>query len=42
MGRFVLIAIMLAVGVTAIGLSGVNRAKAEPPSPCHYYGFCDE
>jgi hypothetical protein len=39
MGRFVLIAIMLAVGVAAIGLA--NRAQAEPPDPCHY-GFCDE
>jgi hypothetical protein len=41
MGRFVLIAIMLAVGITAISLTGANRAKAEPPDPCHY-GFCDE
>jgi hypothetical protein len=41
MGRFVLIAIMLAVGLTAITLSAANRAQAEPPDPCHY-GFCDE
>jgi hypothetical protein len=38
MGRFIL-AITLAVSVTAISL---NRVQAEPPSPCHYYGFCDE
>ena len=37
MGRFIL-AIILAVSVTAISL---NRVQAEPPDPCHY-GFCDE
>jgi hypothetical protein len=41
MARFVLIAIMLAVSITAISFSGTNRAKAEPPDPCHY-GFCEE
>lgn len=38
-GRIVLIAIMLAVGVTAFGLGGANQARAEPPDPCEH-GRC--
>jgi hypothetical protein len=40
-GRLVLIAIMLAVSVTAtVSLGGPDRAQAAPPDPC--YGFCEE
>jgi hypothetical protein len=40
-GRFVLIAVMLAVAVTALSLGGAGRVQAKPPDPCHF-GFCDE
>jgi len=38
-GRIVLIAILLAVGVTAFGLGGAQQVRAEPPDPCRY-GRC--
>jgi hypothetical protein len=41
-GRFVLIAIMLALAATALTLGNAGKAQAEPPDPCHYFGFCDE
>jgi hypothetical protein len=41
-GRFVLIAIMLAVAATALSLGNAGRVQAEPADPCHYFGFCDE
>jgi hypothetical protein len=41
-GRFVLIAIMLAVAATALSLGNAGRVQAEPPDPCHYFGFCGE
>jgi hypothetical protein len=40
-GRFVLIAIILAVAATALSLGNAGRVQAEPPNPCHF-GFCDE
>jgi hypothetical protein len=33
-GRIVLIAVLLAVGVTAFGLGGAKQVRAEPPDPC--------
>jgi hypothetical protein len=34
--RIVLIAIMVALGVTALGLGGAQQARAEPPDPCRH------
>jgi hypothetical protein len=39
-GGIPLIAIMLAVGVTAFGLGGAQQVRAEPPDPCEY-GRCE-
>jgi hypothetical protein len=33
-GRIALIAIVVAVGVTALGVGGAEPARAEPPDPC--------
>lgn len=38
--RIALIAIMVAIGVTAFGLGGVKQARAEPPDPCQH-GRCE-
>ena len=38
--RIVLIAIMVAIGVTAFGLGGAKQARAEPPDPCEH-GRCE-
>jgi hypothetical protein len=34
--RMALIAIMVAIGVTAFGLGGARQARAEPPDPCEH------
>jgi hypothetical protein len=34
--RMVLLAILLAVGVTAFGLGSAQQVRAEPPDPCHH------
>jgi hypothetical protein len=33
-GRIALIAIVVAVGVTALSVGGAKQARAEPPDPC--------
>ena len=38
--RIALIAIMVAIGVTAFGLGGAKQARAEPPDPCEH-GRCE-
>jgi hypothetical protein len=38
--RIALIAIMVAIGVTAFGLGGAKQARAEPPDPCAH-GRCE-
>jgi hypothetical protein len=38
--RFVLIAIMVAMGVAACGLGAARQARAEPPDPCEH-GRCE-
>jgi hypothetical protein len=39
-GPIVLIAMMVAVGVTAFGLGGAQQVRAEPPDPCEH-GRCE-
>jgi hypothetical protein len=34
--RIAVLAILIAVGVTALGLGGAKQAQAEPPDPCHH------
>jgi hypothetical protein len=34
--RIALIAIMVAISVTAFGLGGAKQARAEPPDPCEH------
>jgi hypothetical protein len=34
--RIGLLAIVIAVGVTALSLGGAKQAQAEPPDPCHH------
>jgi hypothetical protein len=34
--RMALLAILIAVGVTALSLGGTRQAQAEPPDPCHH------
>jgi hypothetical protein len=34
--RMALLAILMAVGVTALSLGGAKQAQAEPPDPCHH------
>jgi hypothetical protein len=34
--RLALLAILIAVGVTALSLGGARQAQAEPPDPCHH------
>ena len=34
-GRVALIAILVAAGLTVLGLGGAQQARAEPPDPCH-------
>ena len=34
--RLALLAILMAVGVTALSLGGTRQAQAEPPDPCHH------
>lgn len=38
--RIFLIAIMVAIGVTAFGLGGAKQVRAEPPDPCEH-GRCE-
>lgn len=39
--RIVLIAIMLAFGVTAFGLGSTKKVQAEPPDPCIIFDYCE-
>jgi hypothetical protein len=35
-GRVALIAILVAAGLTVLGVGGAQQARAEPPDPCHH------
>jgi hypothetical protein len=35
-GRLALMAILVAAGLTVLGVGGAQQARAEPPDPCHH------